>query len=159
MGRPTDYDPNLHPWLAETLAAAGLKDDEIAARFGKAYSTLKKWLSYPEFSAALSRGKKPANDQVKRAGFLRAIGYSYPSEEVFCAFGKVTRVKVMKHVPPDPTMIQFWLVNRDKENWKHLSHVDHSSGGEKIGPIMFVSGLPVRDPAPANPERCEGSGA
>jgi hypothetical protein len=129
VGRPKDYDPNLHPWLAERLAAAGHTDAEIAGIFGKAYSTLRKWMTFPEFSAALSRGKESPNEQVKRSCFQRAIGYSYPSEEVFCAFGKVTRVKTMKHVPPDPTMIQFWLVNRDKENWKHASQIEHSGPG------------------------------
>lgn len=159
VGRPKDYDPDLHPWLAETLAAAGLTDAEIAGRLGKAEKTIENWKKYPEFLQALKRGKKPANEQVKRSLFQRAIGYSYPSEEVFCAFGKVTRVATMKHCPPDVTAGVFWLCNRDRENWKHVSHLLHS-GELKTGPVVFVSGLPeTAAPQPAAAPEMPGSGS
>ena len=149
-GRPTKYDPHLHPSLAEAWAAAGKIEEEIAEKLGISRATLKTWKrEHPAFLAAVKAGKEPSNDRVKRSLFERAVGYSHPSEEIFCAFGKVTRAKTIKHYPPDTTAAIFWLCNRDRENWKHVAHLLHS-GELKTSPVVFVSGLPEGlAPAPA----------
>ena len=51
---------------------------------------------------------------------------------------------------PSPTAGSFFtLCNRDRENWKHVSHLQHS-GELKTSPVVFVAGLPEgMTPAPA----------
>jgi hypothetical protein len=45
----------------------------------------------------------------------------------------VTRVKVVKHYPPDTAACIFFLCNRDKDNWKQKNQIEHTGAGG--GPI------------------------
>lgn len=149
-GRPTDYNPNLHPWLAEAWAATGLTEPEIAAKLGKADSTLRAWKKFPEFSAALKRGKEIPDDRVERSLYQRAIGYSHPSEKVFQFEGRVVRAKIVEHCPPDVTACIFWLKNRRRDQWRDKQ--DHELTGKNGAPLMptqFIVAIPDEDEPPA----------
>jgi hypothetical protein len=125
-GRPTKYDPTLHPTLAEAWAGLPKTDAEIAAKLGVSETTFTAWKrQHPELSGALKSGKEEPDALVERSLFERATGYSHPHEEIFCHQGDVTRVQTTKHYPPDQTSIIFYLCNRMSGKWRHVQHVVH----------------------------------
>jgi hypothetical protein len=74
-------------------------------------------------------GKEEADARVERSLYMRAVGYSYDAEKIFCdKNGKVTRVPYREHLPPDVTAQIFWLKNRDPAHWRDAWQVDHSIG-------------------------------
>ena len=65
-------------------------------------------------TSALAAGKAEADGRVERSLYMRAVGYSYDAEKIFCdKNGNVTKVPYREHVPPDVTACIFWLKNRD----------------------------------------------
>lgn len=118
MARPTTYKPEYVEQAAK-LAQLGATDEEMAGFFKVTVRAFYKWKArYPELVQALKVGKDAADDRVERALYSRALGYSFPSEKVFCKDGIVTRAKIVEHVPPDTTAAIFWLKNRRKDEWR-----------------------------------------
>ena len=75
-GRPSKYNPEYHPKLAEAWAACGKTEVEIADKLEVSPATITNWKNeHPEFLAALKNGKELPDDQVERSLFERAIGY------------------------------------------------------------------------------------
>lgn len=111
-GRKSGYDKvNLEH--IKFLVEKACTDFEICQFLKISRETFYAWQrEHPEFSDALKNWKKNADERVERSLFERAMGYSHPSEEVFCAFGKVTRVNTIKHYPPSEVACIFWLKNR-----------------------------------------------
>ena len=117
-GRPTKFKPE-YVEQARKLAALGATDREVADFFGVKESTLHLWKHvHPEFSEALNLGKDPADKRVKQSLYRRAIGYSHDDVHVSTYEGKVTLTPIVKHYPPDPTSMIFWLKNRRKDEWR-----------------------------------------
>lgn len=138
MARPSAFKPEYVEQAKRLASVLGATDVEIAQFFGVSDRAIYRWkLAHPEFAKALKVGKAPANERVKRSLYLRAIGYSHESEEVFCSNGKVTRVKTVKHYPPDTGAIVFYLCNRDPENWKQKQQ--HELTGKNGGPIQSIT--------------------
>lgn len=112
------------PEFANRAAIAcqvGLTDREIAIVFGVHLNTIVQWRhEHPEFAEAMHSGKSLPDDRVERTLYHRAIGYTYDAEEVFQYQGKIVRTKVVKHVPPDPTSMIFWLKNRRRNEWRDV---------------------------------------
>jgi hypothetical protein len=53
-------------------------------------------------TSALAAGKAEADGRVERSLYMRAVGYSYDAEKIFCdKNGNVTKVPYREHVPPD----------------------------------------------------------
>lgn len=127
----------------EGWAREGLTDEQIAGNVGCSYSTFRVWLEkYPALSAALKKGKRPADIQVENALFKRAIGYDYTEETSELRFDKKTgkyEMKVVKtvkkHMPPDVTAIIFWLKNRKKEFWRDRQDYSLLAEVEDLGEI------------------------
>lgn len=124
-GRPSKYNPELHPQLAEAWANAGRTEEQIAEKCGVAPSTLALWKNeHPEFSEALKRGKEEPDDNVVRSLYQRAIGYSYPSEKLLVVSdgrgegSHIEREDITEHCPPDVTACIFWLKNRRPNEWR-----------------------------------------
>lgn len=137
MARPSSFKPEYVEQAKKLAAVLGATDVEIAAFFGVSDRTIYRWkLEQPAFAKALSIGKVPANKRVERSLYQRAVGYSHESEEVFCTGGKVTRVKTIKHYPPDTSACIFYLCNRDPGNWKQKNQTEHT--GPNGGPIPLV---------------------
>ena len=84
-------------------------------------------LENEEFSDALKIGKEKADDQVERALYHRARGYSYDAVKVFMPANsdKPVLVPYQKHVPPDVTACIFWLKNRRPGQWRDLHDHRH----------------------------------
>jgi len=127
------YDKNTFPEKAEYLAKKGLSDEQIWKGLGISRQTYYDYQKkYPEFLEAIKRGKKPANIDVENALYKRAKGYEYEEKQTEIIIStngeaKTSRIKIVKkHIPPDVGAIAFWLKNRDPENWKEKSAIEHS---------------------------------
>lgn len=124
-GRPTKYSEGYLKQVKK-LAGYGLIDSEIADYLGIVESTFHKWkIDHPEFSESLKTGKLKADAKVIKSLHKRAIGYSHPEDKIFIHEGKTIIVPTIKHYPPDPTSIIYWLSNRQPDKWKRNPEGDN----------------------------------
>lgn len=148
MAKPTLYKPEYVAQAKKLAAILGAVDTEVAAFFEVSDRTIYSWkLSHPAFAEALAVGKEVANKRVEKSLYQRAIGFEHAAEEVFCANGKVTRVKTVKKYPPDTGAIVFYLCNRDPENWRQKNQIDHTSSDGTMTPrglSDFYASLPAK---------------
>jgi hypothetical protein len=183
MARPTKYNPEIHPALAEAWASAGKVDKEIAAKLGISEATLNTWKKeHSEFLESIKRGKAAPDDNVERSLYERAIGYSFNSEKILTVNdghglgSHIERVPVVEHCPPDPTAIIFFLTNRRPEKWRRrgelkLETPPASEGGTAFALVEkrsieewekhFEHGNPSPDkprPSPAQPSSSSTAG-
>jgi len=134
MGRPTKYKPEYNK-KAYSYALLGMKDTQIADKFGVSESTLNDWkIKFPEFYQSLTQGKDEADSRVAAALYERALGYSHKAVKIFNNDGHITKVDYTEHYPPDTTAGIFWLKNRQKQNWRDKQELEHS--GPDGGPIQ-----------------------
>lgn len=105
---------------AESLAAQGLAEYQIAAVLGISQETLiKKKQGYSEFSDAIKNGKAKG-------------------------IAKVTNKLFEKANDGDNVAMIFYLKNRDPENWKDRQDVNH--GGQKDNPLeLLLKNIDGRD--------------
>ena len=83
--KPTWRDGNLEQ--AKKLAALGATDVEMAESLGVSLRTLMRWkVSHPEFCQTLKAAKEVADERVERRLWERAVGYSVPTEKIFCSW-------------------------------------------------------------------------
>ena len=132
-GRPSSYKPEYAAQAAK-LCVRGFTNPELAKFFGVSLATIDNWkASHAEFFDSLKTAKAPADDKVERCLYHRATGYSFQMEEIHIVQGKVVRVAVTKHVPPDTTAMIFWLKNRRKEQWRDsYAHTGPDGGAIQI---------------------------
>lgn len=131
-------------WLTEEglikvngWARDGLIDEQIATNIGVSYSTFKEWKKkFPDFSAALKKGKEVVDRQVENALFKSAVGFIYEEETVTNA-GDVVLVK--KYSKPNTTAQIFWLKNRKRNQWTDKSEVEVS------GTVVFANESDIPD--------------
>lgn len=117
-GRPTKYNEQYHPLLAEYMASAGLTEQEIADKLEISKATITIWKKkHPEFLASLKAGKDKPDDMVENALLQRALGYSCPETKVFSNMGEIVTETITKHYPPDTTAMIYWLKNRRRGKW------------------------------------------
>ena len=114
-----------YPEQVKAIAMRGLSDSEMAAVFGIKPAQLKKWKKfYPSFAEAIEEGRTLADAKVVKALFEKATGYAHPETKVhFDKFGDVHTFNVTKHYAPDTRAAEFWLTNRQKQNWKTHQHI------------------------------------
>lgn len=111
---------------AKAMCQLGATDRDLADYFEVTTRTIQRWQGqYPDFSAALNRGKEAADDRVERSLYSRATGYTFDSEKIFNNDGIITRVRTIEHVPPDVTACIFWLKNRRPAEWRDKTDHDH----------------------------------
>lgn len=141
-GRPTDYNPDIHPAIAESLARKGLTNTEIADGIGIATSTFHNWRdAHPEFMDAVKRGKDSADDNVEKSLYNRAIGYETTEEKALNIGGELVKTNVKVNIHPDPTSIIFWLKNRRPREWRDRKEISGPEGG----PIRLVTAKDLTD--------------
>lgn len=125
-GRPTKYKEEFNEQV-EKLCRLGATDIDIADFFDIAESTVYEWKNeYPEFSEAIKRGKVIADLNVANSLYQRALGYSHEEDVIFNDKGVPLIVQTMKHYPPDPTSMIFWLKNRKPAQWRDRQEIAHS---------------------------------
>ncbi len=116
------------------MAAAGLTDAQMAQVLGISKASLNNYKKDPSLWDALEKGKKISDSRVVRSLFERATGYEHDAEEIKVIGTEVVRVPVIKHYPPDPTAMIFWLKNRKPEEWRDK----HEFTGEDGGPLVVI---------------------
>jgi len=131
-GRPTLYRPEFVE-IVRQMAADDCTDEQIAKVLGVGLRTLERWKAEQmEFRRAFVMGERMMLENVKRAHYLRAVGFSVPSEVIKVKDGVVTRVKTLEYYPPDVTAQKNILANKDPENWQRDGeHQPQSGGGER----------------------------
>lgn len=118
VGRPSKFN-SIDLEQVSKLYLNGFTDNEVCDFFKISERTLNTWkIMHPEFLQSIKEWKSFADMRVERSLYERACGYSHQSEEIFCAFGKVTRVNTVKHYPPDPLSMIFWLKNRKPDQYR-----------------------------------------
>lgn len=126
-GRPSSYSPSFVA-QAEKLCALGATDAQMADFFEVHISTFHEWKNvHPEFADALKVAKDVADTRVKRSLYQRALGYEVDAVKVFMPAGAKEPVyaEYREHIPADTTACIFWLKNRDPENWRDKTVVEH----------------------------------
>lgn len=110
-------------------AQQGYTEEELAVIFNVQKSTITNWKKqFPQFMASLKEGKLLADVKVEASLYQRANGYSHPDVHISNYQGDITVTPIIKHYPPDPTSMIFWLKNRKKDEWRDKLDVDHSGG-------------------------------
>lgn len=138
-GRPLEYRREFAA-VARGMAKMGATDFEIAEELGVVTSTLWLWRSkFREFSNSLLEGKHAFDDRAERSLAMKAIGYTYHSEKIFCHEGEVIRVPIVEHVPPDVGAIKMWLGNRRPEKWKEKAELKLSPDEAFLEMLKIVS--------------------
>ncbi len=139
MGRPSKYDPKLHPQLVKWMARAGLTDKEMAAQLQVSVTTFNSWKAqHPEFLESQKQSKDFVDSLVEDALLKRALGYEVEETEMSAGTdGKSKRVKkVRRHISPDVTACIFWLKNRRPGQFRDVHALEH--GGPGGGPILVT---------------------
>jgi hypothetical protein len=136
LGRPSKYKPE-YAAVARALCKRGATDFELAMEFDVDVTTIWRWkTTIDDFCEALKVHKDYYDDQAERALAMRAVGYTQHVEKVFCAQGRITRAKVIEHIPPDVGAIKLWLTNRRPDKWR--DKVATELTGKDGGAIEFV---------------------
>jgi hypothetical protein len=145
MGRPTKYDPDVHPLMGWMLAIRGKTNKEIAAGLRISTGTLFSWTKlHEDFLSAIKSGKDVADAGVEQALYKRALGYDYDFTETTHDPEKGDTIKNgKKHVAGDVTAQIFWLCNRRKEDWKNVNKLEHS--GPNGAPIQVLNPKQMTD--------------
>ena len=125
-GRPSKLD-NLNLKQVEFLALRGFTDAEFAEFFEITPTTWNNWKNKnKKFFDTLKLSKEAADRKVERSLWERATGYSHPDVHISNFQGIITETKTIKHYPPDPTSMIFWLKNRQKEKWRDKQEIDYT---------------------------------
>jgi hypothetical protein len=126
-GRPTLFSDVLSKKICE-LVEGGKTIEQIADILSINPRTLQLWMQKkPDFMRDIKESRQKASELVEASLYHRAMGYSIPEEKVFCnSNGEVTKVTTLKHYPPDPTAMIFWLKNRSPDAWKDKTEVDQT---------------------------------
>ena len=125
-GRKSNYDQDIHPAWAWSLAVCDMTDEEIAGELGICIATLYNWeKAHPEFLEAIKKGKKPTDAKAEQSLFQRVTGYEYKERKLTAIrdenTGKMVPYKVEtfeKHMPPDVGAAFIWLKNRRPDRWR-----------------------------------------
>lgn len=127
------YESQVLPRLDEVEAWArdGVSDEQIAGNLGIAYSTFRIYKEkYPALSAALRRGKEYVDRVIVVGAYLRRItGYDVTEtrREYKWVYNDETgerdriivkEIQQTRHIPGDPRAAEFWLANRQRQEWK-----------------------------------------
>lgn len=143
-GRPSKYNAEFHPMLAESLANQGAIDKTIAGKFKISTVTLIEWKKkYPEFANALKRGKSEPDSKVQNALYKNALGYKYEAEKpmtVSDGKGEGSHIEIAKYIEyaqPNVTAQIFWLKNRRPDEWREKQEIEHAGKVE----IVFAKEL------------------
>ena len=123
---------------AEMLCKLGYTDADLAKHFGVSETTINNWKNlHVEFFESLKDGKSRADANVAQALYLRATGYSHPDVDIKVINGEVVKTPIIKHYPPDPTSMIFWLKNRQSKLWRDKP-IETGEEGEQPQPTQVT---------------------
>lgn len=133
-GRPSKLT-NLDLGMIEVLYSYGLTDAMIANALGVRENTIENWKKDEAFLAALKKGKEVSDQRVEKALYDRATGYDTVETDIRVVNGAIVKTDLIKHFPPDPTSMIFWLKNRKRDQWRDKQEVGLS--GKDGEPLTF----------------------
>lgn len=140
-GRPSKFRPEFID-QAKELALLGLTDAEMARVFDVSEQTLNTWKKEKDgFLASIKAGKDAADAKVAASLFHRALGYSHEEDDIRAVNGEIVITPTVKHYPPDPTSMIFWLKNRQPAKWRDKPSVEESDDA----PIPVRVEISVKD--------------
>jgi len=122
-GKSSAYDPKKHPGIIYSIAILGSTREQIADCMGVTLARLESWLfKYPEFRKKYEEGREIADYGVERTLIKRAMGYDIPETKHYAGVDSLGRpwertVTTVRHIPGDPLLIKFWLVNRHPDKY------------------------------------------
>ena len=140
-GRPTVFTKEVKV-KSEKLSRRGFTDKEISEIIDVSERTINRWkLKHPEFCQSLNLWKEKADENIERSLYERAYGYSHPETKAQFVQGpdggRWETLDMVKHYPPDPTSMIFWLKNRKPKDWRDKQ--DYELTGKDGGPIELQS--------------------
>ena len=131
-GRPSKFNDDIER-IALNLFEEGKTDKQVANIIGVTEQTINNWkIKHKSFFESLKQKKEFADQEVVRALFERATGYSHEEEKLLVVSdggdrgSRVERVMTTKHYPPDPTSMIFWLKNRQPDLWREKQEVQQT---------------------------------
>jgi hypothetical protein len=125
-GQPTKYQAE-YAHLAYMFCLKGATDAELAEMLGIAESTVNLWKKkYPAFANALRNGKFIADTEVANSLYRQATGYTKKVEKAVNIGGTPDTILVEEYFPGNVQACKFWLINRDRKNWRDKQDVEHS---------------------------------
>lgn len=132
MGRPSKFE-KIDLREIKHYAPKGYTDSELAKIFKVTRQTVCNWKNeYPEFFDTLKKGKLIADAKVEASLYQRACGYSHPEIHISNYQGKISITPIIKHYPPDPTSMIFWLKNRQSNKWRDKREIVGGSDETRI---------------------------
>ena len=126
-GRPSKFEAvfDEHKEKIRVFTEKGLTDEEICQLFGITTQTYYNWkASNQEFFDAIKGWKATADKEVERSLYERACGYSHPETKPQWVVDHWEYAEMIKHYPPDPTSMIFWLKNRQPDKWRDKHDLD-----------------------------------
>lgn len=121
------YDDELCPKRVYKLALLGLNNTELALCFDVSPGTIKRWCEvYPNFGAALLRGRTLSSANVAKALYHRAVGFYKPVYKPMVVDKQVVSVRTLEYFPPSVDAQKYWLNNREREHWGNKTVVEHN---------------------------------
>jgi len=144
-GLQPKYHPTFDRYVEKmTIVGGGMM--QIADALGCSHSALEDWVKkYPSLGAAIKRGRERADAEIEDALNRRAKGYDRVDNVIIN--GK--EVTLVKHYPPDPTSMIFWLKNRQPGRWREKTDVNMELDyGEKLRATLAAAHGATRGEAP-----------
>lgn len=139
-GRPSIFNETTRE-IVNLLARRGFTDVEIAQCLKITERTLNNWKKkYPDFFQSLKAWKSEADGKTERSLYERACGYSCPETKAQWVQdkdgGRWEYAKLIKHYPPDPTSMIFWLKNRRPKEWRDKVGHDFGNTGDALTSLL-----------------------
>lgn len=139
------YETSVAPYLdrIKLWVAKGATQQEVADKLGISMTALKNWKGrYETFKTALEAPQGEVDDEVEAALYKRCKGYDYEEVTKWQTIGPGGKIiwlekRTTKHLPPDPSSIQFWLTNRRKPEWKRMPDVVVAEADRDQGVVML----------------------
>lgn len=142
------------PSQAHKLCLLGATDKDLAIFFGVCKRTLTNWKKqHPDFNLAVQKGQKAADMEVAASLYqatldrVISIKQAIKCKEVYYDQNgkrvekeRVEIVEVEKHIPADFRSQQFWLKNRNPQQWSD-KHDDDDAENDKSITLNLGSGL------------------
>lgn len=110
----------------------GADDKRLANFFEVNEDTINEWKKvHVKFSESLRAGKDQADAEIAGSLYHRAKGYEHQAVKIVAdaKTGAEHIVPYTERFPPDTTAAIFWLKNRQKDNWRDQSNIDHTTNG------------------------------
>lgn len=139
------YETHVAPYLdrIKIWVAKGATIKEIARKLNTTEKSLYAWKhDHSELRDALEAPRGDVDTSVECALYKRCIGYDYEEVTRWQTIGRGGELiwlekRTTKHLPPDPSSIQFWLTNRRKGEWQRMPEVKDDESDNETGVVIL----------------------